>query len=76
MQQEWLAVEHHRIHVMETWPDGARKEAGLAAARATLASLARSAPKESPFACTICGGMPKKTSCAAQLCTAASDLAA
>jgi hypothetical protein len=70
MQQEWLAVEHHRIHVMETWPDGARKQAGLAAARATLESLARSAPKEFSFACTICGGMRRKSSCAAQIHTA------
>ena len=67
MQQEWLAVEHHRIHVMETWPDGVRKQAGLAAARATLESLARSAPKASSFACIICGGMPTKSSCAAEI---------
>jgi hypothetical protein len=29
---ESLVVEHCRIHVMELWPDGPRKEAGLAAA--------------------------------------------
>ena len=75
MQQEWLAVEHHRIHVMESWPDGDRKQAGLAAARATLDSLARGAPNEFSFLCTVCGGKPKVHS-PTRTPTVASDLAA
>ena len=39
MQSEWLALEHHRIHLMEQWPDGPRKEAGLNSARSALQSL-------------------------------------
>jgi hypothetical protein len=50
MHNEWPAVEHYRIHVMELWPDGPRKEAGLAAARSDLGSLVRIMPTGSPFA--------------------------
>ena len=39
MHRGWLSVEHYRMHLMELWPDGPRKEAGLAAARSTLESL-------------------------------------
>jgi|HubBroStandDraft_6_1064221.scaffolds.fasta_scaffold347901_3 hypothetical protein len=54
MHIEWMAVEHHRIHLMEQWPDGHRKDAGLAAARSALASLARILPAGSSFACATC----------------------
>jgi hypothetical protein len=54
MHSEWLAVEHYRIHVMERWPDGPCKEAGLAAARSALESLGRALPKGSSFACATC----------------------
>ena len=54
MYREWLAAEHHRIHVMELWPDGPRKEAGLAAARSALDSLAGTMPKGSSFECATC----------------------
>lgn len=30
MISTWLAVEHHRIPLIENWPDGARKQASLA----------------------------------------------
>jgi hypothetical protein len=56
MYSEWLAVEHHRIHVMELWPDGARKEAGLASARSALASLDQTAPQGCSFECATCAG--------------------
>jgi hypothetical protein len=55
MHREWLAGEHYRIHVMELWPDGPRKEAGLAAARSALDSLAGIMPEGSSFACATCG---------------------
>jgi hypothetical protein len=55
----WLAVEHYRIHVMELWPDGPRKEAGLAAARSTLWSLARTKPEGSSFTCMTCASRPQ-----------------
>jgi hypothetical protein len=50
MQKEWLTVEQYRIHVMQLWPDGDRKEASLAAARMTLKSLARAMPEGSLLA--------------------------
>lgn len=55
MISTWLAVEHHRIHLIENWPDGARKQASLASARSALAGLERSASSEaSEFVCEIC----------------------
>ena len=59
MCSEWLAVEHHRIHVMELWPDGPRKEAGLASARSALESLAEIMPKGSSFECATCASKRK-----------------
>ena len=53
---EWLAVEHHRIHVIELWPDGPRKEAALAAARSALEGLASTTPEASSFTCATCTG--------------------
>jgi hypothetical protein len=61
MDSEWLAVEHYRIHVMELWPEGPRKEAGLAAARSALESLARTMPKEVSFACATCANRRQTT---------------
>ena len=55
MYTEWLAMEHYRIHLMEEWPDGPRKDAGLAAAHAALEALQISAPVASTFVCHICG---------------------
>jgi hypothetical protein len=54
MYSERLAFEHYQIHVMELWPDGPRKEAGLASVRYALESLARTIPKGSSFTCTTC----------------------
>ena len=41
MQVQWLAAEHHRLHLVEEWPEGPRKYATLAAIRSTLAGLSR-----------------------------------
>jgi hypothetical protein len=55
MYNERIAFEHYRIHVMELWPDGPRKEAGLASARYSLERLALTMPKGASFTCTTCG---------------------
>jgi hypothetical protein len=39
MLSEWIMGEHHRLHIVEEWPDGPYKEAVLAAIRSTLDSL-------------------------------------
>ena len=36
MHIEAIAFEHYIVHVIELWPDGPRKEAGLASARSAL----------------------------------------
>lgn len=51
---EWLAAEHSRIHVMGLWPDGPRKEAGLAAAQSALESVTGTLPEGSSFVCMTC----------------------
>ena len=60
MHMEWLATEHHRLHVIEQWPNGPRKEVALAAARSALESLLRTKPLDgSTFRCAICAGRPQ-----------------
>ena len=55
MHRDWLAMEHYRLHVIEHWPEGPEKTARLAAVRATLESLARTAPGAEPaFECATC----------------------
>jgi hypothetical protein len=54
MHTEWLAAEHYRLHLMEQWPEGSMKEAGLTAARSALDSLTRSLPKGSSYVCPTC----------------------
>lgn len=54
MYTEWLAMEHYRMHLMEQWPEGARKDAGLAAARAAIEGLEQGAPAGSKFVCDVC----------------------
>jgi hypothetical protein len=48
------AFEHYRIHAIELWPEGPRKEAGLASARSVLDRMVRTMPEASSFACAIC----------------------
>jgi hypothetical protein len=50
MLSNWIAMEYHRLHLVEKWPDSPRKEANLAAIRSTLASLSRE---------TLSSGYPK-----------------
>jgi hypothetical protein len=52
---EKLAAEHHRLHSMEQWPDGQRKEAAIRAVESSLDSLSRH-PEVShgAFACIVC----------------------
>ena len=55
MNFQWFKTEHHRLHVIEEWPDSPQKQAALAAVRSKLASLARNLPSgpESSF-CEVC----------------------
>jgi hypothetical protein len=54
MHREWLAFEHYRIHMMELWPDGPGKEAGLSAARSGIENLTRAMSNDSSFRCATC----------------------
>jgi hypothetical protein len=55
MYEAWLAAEHSRLHLIEQWPDGPRKEASLAAARSGMDGLLRSARSDqSGFRCLVC----------------------
>ena len=62
MYTDWLAQEHYRMHLIEEWPEGPRKDAGLAAARSALESLKRAAPIDAPaFTCHICASRRRVT---------------
>jgi hypothetical protein len=41
MLTEWVAVEHYRLHQVESWPDSPRRRAALSAIHSTLQSLSR-----------------------------------
>jgi hypothetical protein len=52
MKDQWLAMEHYRLHTVEQWPDGPHKQGALAAIRASLESLIRSGAM--PIDCHDC----------------------
>jgi hypothetical protein len=52
MKNQWLAMEHYRMHTIEEWPEGPHKEAALAAIRSTLVSLSRSGADSTD--CYVC----------------------
>jgi hypothetical protein len=56
-----LAMEHRRLHCVEAWIDGPRKQAALAAIHSALESLSRD-PRAAtvPFLCIVCGQLPVK----------------
>ena len=53
--EQWIDVEHYRLHCAERWPESDYKEAVLAAIHSTLKSLeaTSSAPVEQPR-CMVC----------------------
>ena len=61
MINEWIMVEHHRLHIVEKWPDGSYKEVVLTGIRCALDSLMRDsrAAAHQPV-CTICHNRRKK----------------
>jgi len=55
MHFQWFKTEHHRLHVIEEWPDSPQKQAALAAVHSKLASLARNLPAGADrLHCEIC----------------------
>jgi hypothetical protein len=51
---DWFAVEHHRLHIIETWPEGPRRQSALAAVRSALHGLLRAGPDLECFDCYVC----------------------
>jgi hypothetical protein len=41
MYLEWVVAEHHRLHIVEEWPEGPQKQAVLASIHSKLESLHR-----------------------------------
>ena len=55
MHAEWIATEHHRLHIVEEWPEGRHKEVALAAIQSSLHSLLQNHKPDGPLAtCDIC----------------------
>ena len=55
MSSESLAMEHYRLHVIERWPAGLRKNTALAAVRSAIESLRCGQPDDSTWECMVCG---------------------
>ena len=56
--EQWIKMEHNRLHCVERWSDSDYKEAVLAAIRSTLNTLeaASLAPVEQPR-CMVCASL-------------------
>jgi len=56
--EQWIKVEHYRLHCAEQWPESYYKEAVLAAIHSTLKSLEATslALVEQP-SCTVCASL-------------------
>jgi len=56
--EQWIKVEHYRLHCAERWPDSDYKEAVLAAIHSALKTLeaASLAPVEQPR-CMVCASL-------------------
>ncbi len=51
--EDLLAVEHHRLHIIEQWPEGAKKDAALVSVRSAIHALEQQADRR--WACIVCG---------------------
>jgi len=57
---EWIAAEHHRLHLVEEWPESAYKQAALAAIISTLQGLLRTQhPAGNVPLCDVCQNRKK-----------------
>jgi hypothetical protein len=56
--EQWIKVEHYRLHCAEQWPESDYKDAVLAAIRSTLKTLEATslAPVEQPR-CMVCASL-------------------
>ncbi len=60
---EWISQEHHRLHVIEEWPEGPMKQAALAAVHSKLRSLMGQRHSEGAFPhCLVCQSRHAATS--------------
>jgi hypothetical protein len=52
---EQLAAQHYRLHSVEQWPDGPRKQTSISAIQSSIDGLSRyPGTSERPFACILC----------------------
>lgn len=55
MYAEWVAAEHHRLHIVDNWPEGPHKEAALNAIHSSLQSLLQTTgPDQTLAMCEVC----------------------
>jgi hypothetical protein len=55
MHAEWIATEHHRLHIIEEWPEGPHKEVAMAAIQSSLQSLLQNHGHDGALAaCEVC----------------------
>jgi len=56
--EQWIKMEHYRLHCAEQWPDGDHKEAVLAAIRSALNTLeAASLARVEQPRCMVCASL-------------------
>jgi hypothetical protein len=59
--EQWILVEHNRLHCAETWSDGPYKETVLAGIHSALKSLEASLAPPEPPECMVCASRRLKS---------------
>jgi hypothetical protein len=54
MLNQWIAIEHYRLHAVEQWQDTEYKRTALAAIRSTLDRLSARGTFHVSFTCSVC----------------------
>ncbi len=54
MQNQWIMMEHYRLHTVEMWPDSFYKRTTLTAIHSSLESLSRDSTAENALSCAVC----------------------
>jgi hypothetical protein len=55
MRNQWLASEHHRLHIVEDWPEGPYKDATLRAIHSSIEGISGKGGMPAGFPeCEVC----------------------
>ena len=59
--EQWIRMEHYRLHRAEEWPDSSRKDATLISIRSALQRLEAASTAAVEPACMVCASRKTKS---------------